>query len=171
MSVDVDKKPTFVRTGYGTTFIQSIIFILATFFACVGLFVDILINQPLETWGVILFLSVFYFIFGFVVNYFSSLTRYISLAFSAYVMIFLFMKLEERSGYYLSQFMCALCFSVSVSLVFWFFSRTSAKEFNQEVTRVNSDLKTSTYSKLKRRMSRRNSNRSQLTTKLKMKTK
>ncbi len=169
MSLDVPNEPTFERSGYGTTFIQSTIFVLATFFACAGLFVDILINQPLETWGIVLFLSVFYFLLGFVVNYLPTLVRYLSLGFSTYTTVFLYMKLGERSGFYISQFNCILLFIVSVSLVFWFFSRPQVKQFNQEISSVDSELETSTYSKLKRRMSRRKNSQSYLTTKLKIK--
>jgi hypothetical protein len=169
MSLEVSKESNIERSGYGTTFIQSIIFGLATFFACAGLFVDILIHQPLETWGIVLFLSFFYFLLGFVVNYLPTLTRYASLAFSAYAILFLYMKVGDRSEYYPSQFICALFFILSACMVFWFFSRPAAKEFNQEVASVDSDLETSTYSKLKRRMSRRKGSNAHLTTKLKMK--
>jgi signal transduction histidine kinase len=169
MSLDIPKEAIFERSGYGTYFIQSTIFGLATFFACAGLFVDFLINQPLETWGIVLFLSAFYFLFGFVVNYLPRFIRYLAFAFSAYALMFLYMKIGDRADFQASQFMLIFIFIASIGAVFWFFSRPQIKEFNQKVSSVDSKLKTSFYSKLKRRMNRRNGSRAHLTTNLKLK--
>jgi hypothetical protein len=169
MNLDTTKTVSFERSGYGTSFIQSTIFGLATFFACIGLFLDLLINQPLETWGIVLFLSGIYFIFGFVVNYFPTFIRNVCFVFNAYVLVFLYMKVEDRSDFQTSQFLFIAIFIVSISAIFWFFSRPSSKEFNQQVVALDSNLKTTLYSKLKRRMSRRKGSRAHLTTNLKLK--
>jgi len=142
---------------------------LTTFFVFMGLAVDILTEKSMLLWLVFLATSFVLFLFGIMAKYFPKVVIFMVLALLSFISLYgIFFLFVDGNGVMLPQLFTLFIYVTVMGIINY---STLIKQVSGAV--VDMDIKTrktnmmTTYSKLRRRKSRRNSSRSHTSTNVK----